>query len=387
VRVVIVNNHARVTGGVDRHCLDIATALRSRGDEVQFLSTDHPDNEESSGGLVRLTTDRTMRDRTRGARAALVASRAVWNPDAARAMEALVDSFRPDVVHAHRLYPQLSVAPIVVAARRGIGVVQTAQDYEFVSANARSERGRLDRLESERRYRVLNSLLFAIRRRVHVPRVNAWIVPAAYVAERYAHAGIEARVLPNFTRAPTAPARDLEDRSGVIFVGRLQAEKGVRHVIELARATSLPVRIAGDGDLRTEVCAAARELPNLEYLGTLPRERVLTVLAESRVCAMPSLWSEPGAITSLEAMSVGTPVVAYDVGGLGDYVSASAAGICIAPSAAGLIEECLTLIEDTDRWRRYSANGLLAVQGRHSAESYVHRLLEIYADARGRPHV
>ena len=65
-------------------------------------------------------------------------------------MERLVREFRPDVVHAHKLYPQLSVAPVVVAARHRVPVVQTLHDFELVSASLLDVRGgRLDRDETD----------------------------------------------------------------------------------------------------------------------------------------------------------------------------------------------------------------------------------------------
>jgi hypothetical protein len=58
--------------------------------------------------------------------------RAIWNREAAAAMRSLIRTRKPDLVHVHKLYPQLSVAPLIVAGRAGIPVVQMLNDYELI---------------------------------------------------------------------------------------------------------------------------------------------------------------------------------------------------------------------------------------------------------------
>ena len=67
-------------------------------------------------------------------------------------MRRLIERFRPQVVHAHKLYPQLSGAPVIAAARAKLPIVQTLHDYEFLAASYLDHRGRwIDRDESRPR--------------------------------------------------------------------------------------------------------------------------------------------------------------------------------------------------------------------------------------------
>ncbi len=136
MRVLIVNKFARVRGGADRHCLELFDALSDAGHQVAFLSTAGPGNRALPGAFVPGSV--TAEDR--GALGAVAAQRAarrcLWNTTAAAATHRLIDDFAPDVVHLHKLYPQLSAAPAVVAARRQIPVVQTLHDYELLAGLA-----------------------------------------------------------------------------------------------------------------------------------------------------------------------------------------------------------------------------------------------------------
>ena len=245
-------------------------------------------------------------------------------------MRRLVETYRPDVVHLHKLYPQLSAAPVVVAARRGVPLVQTLHDYELISANWTDVRGGwLDRTETRLAYRSLNTGLFPFRRAVHTRSVDAFISVSRLVAQVHEAHGIRSEVIPNFVRAHDsgAPPPSFAGRSGVVYVGRLTEEKGVRDVLELARCLpDVRVSIAGSGPLLGEVRQRAAELDNLSALGFTDREDVTALVAGARLAVVPSLWQEPGALAPLEAMSLGTPVIAYANGGLAEYVADTGGG-------------------------------------------------------------
>jgi glycosyltransferase involved in cell wall biosynthesis len=379
----MVNNFARITGGADLHCLELTEGLRDRGHEVRWLATRSQDNLETSGEFVPYAVEAGTREDL-GPRQRLRAARwALWNPHAAAAMERLIREYRPDVVHVHKAYVQLSVAPVVVASRNSVPVVQTAHDFEFVSASMVDPDGGLwDRDESRLSYRALNSATMLARRYVHRPRVDQWIAVSADLARAYRDsAGIEATVVPNFTEPSQVDPVPFEQRSGVVFIGRLAEEKGLEHVIEAARlAPELPFTIAGGGPLAGRVQAAASALPNLEYAGRLEHSQGRALLAGARICAMPSLWREPGSLVGLEAMSEGTPVVTYRKGGLAEYVENAGAGAFSDPEdARGLADALTSLYPDQGTWQRLSAGGREAAGAVHSLPSYLDSLERIYA--------
>lgn len=384
MRILLVNKFAYVTGGADRHCLALARLLRERGHEVALLSTASERNLEREGIFVPCTVTHETRDALPLRARALAARRAFWNAQAAAAMRTAVDRFRPDVVHAHKLYPQLSVAPIVAAARANVPIVQTLHDYEFISASFRDARGRrFDEDDSRRSYRLLNAALLGVHRSVHAPRVRLWIAPSEYIATVHRARGIDPVVLPNFAEANgRVVVRPLDERSGIAFVGRLAPEKGIPDVLELARRLSpTPVTIAGDGPLAGDVTTSARELANVTYVGSLDRGGVADLLARSRVCVMPSRWEENAPMTALEAMSAGTPLVAYRRGGLPEYIEGAAAGVVVPTGVAGLEDACAGILRDAEEWERLSAGGVDAVARTYSPERYAERLEGLYERA------
>jgi glycosyltransferase involved in cell wall biosynthesis len=380
MRVLLVNKYAHVTGGADLNCLGLAEVLRRRGHDVALLSTANPRNAFGEGEFIPASVTHASRGELGAARRLGVARRAIWNPGAAAAMQRLIQRFCPQVVHTHKLYPQLSVAPVIVAARAKLPIVQTLHDYEFLAADYRDHRGRwIDRDESELSFRALNTATYALRRWLHARRVDAWIANSRYVAARYEARGVASTVLPSFVEPPTGDPPGFSERRGIVFVGRLHPEKGVRDVLELAELLpSLEVSVAGHGPLEGEVAEAASRLPNLSFSGRLDRAGVIECLRGARVSVVPSRWQEPGGIAALEAMSVGTPVVAYASGGLGEYVADAGGGRVIEPDAHALACECEAVQRDRSAWERLSRQGVAGVAARHSPDEYAIAVERIY---------
>jgi glycosyltransferase involved in cell wall biosynthesis len=382
VRILLVNKYTKVTGGADRHCLDLAGLLTARGHSVRFLSFTGGRSGELRGAFVTPTVTHETRDGLAASERLAVATRALFNRSAAAAMRRLISDFEPDVVQAHKLYPQLSVAPVLVAHAAGVPVVQWAHDYEFVAAHPEDVRGsHFDRIESTPSYRALNTATFVVRRLVHVPRVTRWLVASRFAKSVYARHGIDCDVLELFQHGHEERPPGYEFRTGVLFSGRLTEVKGTRDIIDVAKHTpELEITVAGNGPLQKEVEAAARSLPNLRYEGFVDRGTGCRLSRGARVVAVPSYVAEAGGRVALEAMAAGTPVVAYPSGGLVEYVTRTGGGILVSQDPRSLAEACLRVSNDRDLWTALSSRGLEGVRRHHSPERYLGRIEAIYAE-------
>ena len=105
--------------------------------------------------------------------------------------------------------------------------------------------------------------------------------------------------------------------------------------IELAVATGKKLLIIGDGPLRAEL--ERRAHPNVELAGYVSRSRIIERLSRARSLILPGI--EDFGITPLEAMAVGTPVVALRGGGVLDTVVEGESGIFFSePAVESLID-------------------------------------------------
>ena len=144
---------------------------------------------------------------------------------------------------------------------------------------------------------------------------------------------VGAKVGTNFEVLPNCALADAEFRSlmtttrdpeayRIMGVGRLEHWKGFHLVIEAMQALLREVphaelNIVGSGPAETHLqgMVASRGLEgHVKFLGRLPREDVLTLLASSHAFVHPSLHDSGGWAT-LEAAAVGLPIVCLDIGG------------------------------------------------------------------------
>jgi len=171
--------------------------------------------------------------------------------------------------------------------------------------------------------------------------------PSAYLRELAVSWGVPAArvsVLPNPSpRLPELPPRDeLRARLGMdgptlAFAGRLTAQKSLGDALAAVAANAgVSLLIAGDGDERSALERRTAELGlerRVRFLGPQPREQVLELFRAADATILSSSW-ENFPHTVVEALAVGTPVLATSVGGVAEVVRDGENGLLVAPGDA-----------------------------------------------------
>jgi len=115
------------------------------------------------------------------------------------------------------------------------------------------------------------------------------------------------------------------DRNLVVYSGQIIRGKGVDVLLESLAKVKVPFEclILGDGHHR-EFCEKLTRRLGLEkqvhFTGFLAREELLTYFLQATVMVMSSLWPEPFGAAGLEGMRFGLPVVAFDAGGIREWL-------------------------------------------------------------------
>ena len=182
----------------------------------------------------------------------------------------------------------------------------------------------------------------------------------------------DVRVIPSGVDIPNEVGEEAEPPH-VLFVGRLSPEKGIRELV--AAADGMPLVVAGDGPLRSEI-------PNA--LGFVPHEQLGDLYARAAVVACPS-HREGFGVACLEAMAHGKPVVASDVGGLRDLVVDGETGIRVPPGDVRALRAALErLLADGDLRRTLGTHARERAAHYFTWPSVTDALLDAYAAATAR---
>ena len=175
-------------------------------------------------------------------------------------------------------------------------------------------------------------------------RVDHLVCPSGYLAALAVDWGVPRQrvtVLPNAAPPlPSLPARD-EARAGLgvngpmlAFAGRITRQKSLGVALAaLAEVEDVSLLVAGDGPDLPEVRKRVAELGldgRVRFLGPLGREQVLTLFRASDASLLSSAW-ENFPHTVVEALAVGTPVIATRVGGVPELVRDDGNGLLVPP--------------------------------------------------------
>jgi glycosyltransferase involved in cell wall biosynthesis len=180
------------------------------------------------------------------------------------------------------------------------------------------------------------------------------VVPSRYLAGIAAGWGLRPElieVLVNPAPPPGDVAAEPLAPGTFVFVGRLTEQKALPVLLDaLEKVGGASLELVGDGPER-EALERRASSPALAgrvtFTGALSRDDVLRHLAGARAAVLPSAWENlPHA--AVEALAVGTPVVATAVGGVPEVVTDGVNGLLVPPLDAAALAGALRRVLDDD---------------------------------------
>ena len=157
----------------------------------------------------------------------------------------------------------------------------------------------------------------------------------------YSNQGYHPYYIPNAIEIDSLPL-DINQKyeKQIIFVGRLSKEKGIKSLIRLSEILpkNIHLVIVGSGPLENEIKKTAKDHSNVDFLGYLPKNKVIPLIRGSFALIQPSL-AEGISTTMLEAMACKIPIIASNVGGNRELVINNENGFLVNPESINEINE------------------------------------------------
>jgi glycosyltransferase involved in cell wall biosynthesis len=169
----------------------------------------------------------------------------------------------------------------------------------------------------------------------------------------------------------------------LVFLGRISPEKRPDWAIEVAKRVGLPLRIAAKVDPADRVyfegeIAPLLDHPLVEFIGEIGEAEKPALLGEALALLFPIDWPEPFGLVMIEALAVGTPVIARPRGSVPEVIVPGRTGL-IGETVDDLVE-AVKRVEIIDRaeCRRH-------VEARFTVERMADDYEAVYARLIGRP--
>jgi glycosyltransferase involved in cell wall biosynthesis len=174
-------------------------------------------------------------------------------------------------------------------------------------------------------------------------------------------------------------ARWDDDRIRVLFVGRLDTQKGFDTLLDAVDPIRDRVSVRVIGKAVAGPATAPRPYSSqVEYLGWRSLAEVATEIAAADVVVIPSRWEGFG-LVALEAMRGGCAVVASAVGGLREIVVEGVTGHLVAPDNPERLMHALSL-HDRETWQAMGAAGRARYEATFTARRMNDELQALYED-------
>lgn len=371
MRILSVYNLHRHGGGADTAAMRSTDVLRAAGHEVQDFT-------QSSSSLTGM----------RGSIQAALSG--LYSPHVLRTFREQVQAFRPELVHAHEIYPLISPWIFRICRELGVATCLTCHDYRLscpIATHFRADQlcyacgqgsafncWRYNCCESHFKSLAYASRTALARRANLFGPVNRFMTPSESAKQLLCKHGAIApdKVLVVGNPIDLGMSEPPLYRKGdyVAYAGRFEPEKGFQVLWQAMQGTGIELRVAGTPP------GQYAESEHVRFMGHLNSKQMHDFYLHARVVVVPSLWHETFGLVVAEALSCATPVIVSDLGALAEV--AGPGGVTVAAhDVHSLRQSILDLWEDENRLRTLGEAGQKHVE-KFSNAAYLDRLLAGY---------
>lgn len=327
MRILEVNKFYYPRRGAERHFLDLIALLESHGHEVAVFAMDDPRNVSGKYAKYAVSAVGYNRDDSTRWQRIVGIGRLFWSFEARAKMRALLDEFRPDIVHIHNAYHQLSLSFLPVIRRRGVPIMQTVHDYHLISPDKDEYHSSVGRAYwkflfvpkygfGKRLLLVLKSYwerLWGFR-----DMVDVYIAPSRFVEETLVRGGIpgsKITVIPHFISSSPAVVSEAEPSEPyALYFGGITEEKNIRELAAIFE--KLRFRLVLAGSRRMDIPQG----PYVDSVGEKTEDELKALIAGSSFVVSASRLPETFGLIVLEANIQGKPFLGYRTGAFPELV-------------------------------------------------------------------
>lgn len=333
--VLIVHNYYRIPGGEDVVVTNEKNLLEQHGHNVILYSRnneeagDHSFLQKIGLAFVSFFNIRTYKD-----------------------ICAIIEKEKIDVIHVHNTVALISPAVYLAGINCGIPVVQTVHNFRLVCPNGVCyvkdhvcerclEHGLGQSLiyncyRNSKLQTMVLVVAIKLQRALQTYKYINYICLTEFNKEKLLTVKQireeNVFIKPNFTTMEAEIIPYGNRNRQMIYAGRLEKIKGVDLLLQawMKLGDKAPkLLICGSGELE-EWCREYiqnNEITNIEMLGQISNSEVKQKVGESCAMLYPTQWYEGFPMAIAEAYTMGTPIIASDIGNVGNLVDDGISGV------------------------------------------------------------
>ena len=403
MRILFVNKFLFLNGGSESYIFQLGKCLEGMGHEIQYFGMDHKDR--CVGNRAGAYTKNLNFHKGSFKDKFMAGTRIIYSREARKKIRAVLDDFHPDVCHLNNFNYQLTPSIILEIVRwrndtgRSCRIVYTAHDYQLLCPNhmfRNPNDGSLCMKCSGGSFYhcMMGRCIHGSRMRSILGTMEGYFwkwkkvygyIDTVICCSRFMKKQIDGRsdlsdktiMLRNFIEGHYKTQKRVK-KPYIIYFGRYSEEKGIRDLAQVCRELQdIDFVFAGDGPLKELL----RSANNIHDVGFKSKEELMKLVSEARFSIYPSIWYENGPFSIMESISVGTPVLGADIGGIPELIRP---GVCGELFKSGdkdeLRKKITSLWEDGGRLAGYADNCFKTHFD--DVEEYCVKLINIYQQSK-----
>lgn len=395
MKVLFLNEKFGYWGGVEQCIVDAAFGLRARGHSC-YLAYGNSTERDTQGFASYFEAVFPCRQLCNSAHP----------PLGALPFSEIVAKVMPDVLFLHRMDETAFLEPHLSKVR----IVRMVHDHDlccprrhkYFALTGRICRHKADwrcwldgaflaRNETSRigfRWVSIGRKLTEMRRNYRWDRL---LVASRFMRDELAQNGFpqeRIHILPWVARLKPCPFTPVPNGRRILYVGQLIRGKGVDLLLHALRKLrcDFEAMLIGTGNAQSRLqtlCARLDLSQKVRFVGWIDHEEISTYYVAARFLVVPSRWPEPFGMIGQEAMHHGRPVVAFDVGGISDWLEHNMTGLLVPEQDVSALADAMErLLRDDDLATTMGRNAYELVRRRYVFDRYIEQLeLHLLGDA------
>lgn len=400
MKILHINDYYCNLGGAEKYLLSICKTQEEMGNEVIIISSSEKEHISINGRKEYFVTP------SGGFRSGF----RMWN-----IYRDIVKRENPDIIHLHNTHnANYFVSPFILKRLSSLKpTVKFVHDARFFCPNfgkkiipynneicnypvglkCLSKKGcRMFHLNGKGDFYNLHRY-FLINYELRVSKTfNRIIVGSRYMYNELVKNGFEEnkiKKIPCFTDKSFGAGENGAEKNLILCVGGMSSEiKGVSHFIEvlnILRDKQWHAEIVGDGSYIKEMKKKVNKIgleKRIQFVGMLSNEEINKYYQRCSMVVMPSMVPESFGLVGIEAMAFSKPVVAFDSGGIREWLINGETGFFVERGNVREMAKRVSLILDDDSTAvKMGKNGKIQVEKYYRKDLHLKELLNVYEEA------
>lgn len=404
MKILHVNTFHFRGAGDSNSTFNTADLLREHGHTVAFFAMQDKRNlpDPNSDLFVSHIDFKELNRHKNVATGWRVLTRSIYSLEARHKFGAMLDRFKPDIVHLHSIHAYITPSIVFEARKRGLPLVWTLHDYKLICPNSTFQidsTGEICEACGKSAYyqpilkrckkdSLLVSCMASLEAYAHRlmrvrEKVDTFLSPSTFLMGKLIERGFprdKVQHLPHFLPKEMFQADD-GNAGYLLFLGRLERIKGIHPLLEACQSVpEVNLILAGQAaePLASELPALLP--PNAQYVGFKHGVELQELVQNALAVVVPSLCYENQPNSILEAFACGKPVIASDLGGMMELVIPQERGLLVSPGDVEALAGAMRwMAMNPEKAREMGQTAQRYALDQHGSELHYQRLMGAYA--------